>query len=110
MTITFEAPRTFYVYVGGKGDDATHPWTYANGGWNGGGAEDVGDNEHSGGGGGASEVRAASCIAGGQRLAPPPSVRLLLKWAPQPAVFPTSPPYRGGMRRTSRPGRLLVDI
>ena len=53
---------SFYIYVGGKGGDATLSGSRANagaGGWNGGGAgaDDSSDDEADGGGGGATDIR-----------------------------------------------------
>ena len=49
-----------YLYIGGKGEDASYPdKEIIKGGWNGGGdgKKEVGDNDDSGGGGGATDIR-----------------------------------------------------
>ena len=52
--------KTFFLYIGGKGQDGVNDTTHkAPGGWNGGGraGNDIRDNDGSGGGGGATDIR-----------------------------------------------------
>jgi hypothetical protein len=58
--ILLKTKRTFYLFVGGKGQDGSASAnTVAAGGYNGGGngGKDINDNDGSGGGGGASDIK-----------------------------------------------------
>ena len=57
--VSLDKKKTFYLFVGGKGEDGIYPGsTVAKGGFNGGGNGGIdGDNDDSGAGGGSSDIR-----------------------------------------------------
>ena len=58
-TIVLDKDITLFLYVGGRGQDASYSYYYPVGGWNGGGNGnyDHSDNERGGAGGGATDIR-----------------------------------------------------